>query len=620
MYNQIPNNQPYGMLDPYMLLQQNEMNFVAMKNYYEQQLTRCDITIKDLYARLSSFDSVEVSGEHVESDAEEDRLYYTVQIKNNGSMKRSSKKQILKGLPKTCIYIQYDEKFDLDDKLCIIWGNGKQTYISAQNPDAKAFINSIITTGASKIESSDTYQNTFRRMLLYIQSEEVEKAEYTVYYNPGWYKGNDNKTFFYYFPDGYKPDNPDIRSSGLFNNRLFADEQRSAVSNAVDIIKRLEVFKNVHGGLIMIIFLVYSVLQHFFRDIKYFLDMILLLTGNASCSNSVAMAFIQIYNTPSSAVLTLSDNKTILQALYNHKDDTIIFAEKKYEDKRAHEAKNLLLDIIASNSYQKNGSVYQVESLVAVIAETFALERTDADRFITFNIEDSDIDESKLVLLDDREVPTFVMYFTQYISEENLNLKERIEAVHSDKKIKMLRSASSKKLYIILKICADIFFEYILKTTGRSFLDLSGIEDDKEIIIFDFVKTNERYSAIQDACETFGQIITDLIENDKCKLIDNTGASFISNPAGSKNFPVVFVDKSYVYISEQDMKQYLHSIKENNKFFNLYLTALKKYGYLNCNYTKFSARPIIRYPGKSAVRKKMLAIRRELLGEIDFNL
>lgn len=144
------------------------------------------------------------------------------------------------------------------------------------------------------------------------------------------------------------------------------------------------------------------------------------------------------------------------------------------------------------------------------------------------------------------------------------------------------------------------------------------MSDKPENIILDFILANERYSSVKDSCQIFKNILEDMVENCECVLIDNKSAQYISNPDSDRKLPVIYVDKRYIYISEDDVKKHLKAIKESSKFFNLYITALKRYGYLNCTYTKYCARPVIRHPNKKEERRKMLAISKDFLDEIIF--
>ena len=425
--------------------------------------------------------------------------------------------------------------------------------------------------------------------------------------------------FYSYLTDSSDIDFPDIVGSGRYNNRLYVDEKRKEASNIEDVARRLNVFRNKETGLLLDIFLIYALLQYFFRQNKYHIDKTVLITGNTYSCDSVISAFWQIFNTDTIVVDILTDEKTLLNKLFQHKDDIVLLREKEISDAREQNAKKIMQDIVRSDRYQVKGISYPLESLIAVITETFNLEKNDKTRFVTINIEEDDINEKALIKLDKREIPTFAANFTKYVSEHDLCLAERIEKRYSDERLKGIDRTDSKKLYVILACCYDIFAEYVANVTGEDFCAIAGINSVPEDIIARFVEENEKYSSLQNACEIFKDIFREMLEQELCVIIDNKSASYIAHPDTETVLPVVYLDKNYFYISENDMKDYLEKTKENSKFFNLYIAALAKEGYLNCTYTKYCSRPIIRHPGKKEERRKMLAIKRELIDEIQFD-
>ena len=448
-------------------------------------------------------------------------------------------------------------------------------------------------------------------------SENAKKSELHIEYNSGWYIGSDRKVAFNYFTDDYSVDNL-VKDSGKFQNRLYADEKRNEASNIADVVRRMNIFKNKETGVLLILFLVYSLLQFFFRQIGAYIDKILLITGGADSINKTVSAFLQIYNTNSVLVETLTDKSKLLRKLFNSKDDIVLLSERQSCDRKEQEAKEMLLDIVKSDCYTVKGKTYKLESLAVVIGEAFSLETDSENSFVTLNIEDDDINENALLGLDKSEIPTFVMNFTKYVSEYDIKLAEKIESRFSDAALNTMERTDSKKLYAILTACFNVLEEYISHVTGQQFCQLSEIYDNHENIILKYVMSNERYSSVNDACEIFKNVLEDMVENYECVLVDNKSAQFISNPENGNSLPVIYVDRRYIYISEKDMKKHLETIKESTKFFNLYITALKRYGYLNATYTKYCARPVIRHPNKKEERRKMLTINKEFLDEINF--
>ena len=596
-------------------LQYQQYQMADMQNRYEMEIARCNLVINDLYSKLYAYNNTEILPERVFCDEKSNCLYYTDGEIINGALKERNLKPICRGVPVECTVISYDDKFDKDDELCILWSTNKKTIISLAEPDLKKWLNQVITLGAAELLNKETFQDTGRRIFSYIMSESVKKSDLRIDYNAGWYIGADVKATFDYFTDDYNADNL-VKDSGKFQNRLYVDEKRNEASNTSDVMHRMAIFKNKEIGFLLILFLVYSLLQFFFRQIGTHIDKIVLITGNADSINKTVSAFLQIYNTNSVLIETLTDKNKLLRKLFNSKDDIVLLSEKQSRDRKEQEAKEMLLDIVKDDCYTFKGKTYNLESLTVVIGEAFSLETDSENSFIILNIEDDDINENVLLNLDKREIPTFVMNFTKYVSEHDIKLTEKIENKLSCNAPSELECTDSKKLYAILTTCFEVLSEYISYANGQQLCQLAEMCNNPENIILDFTITNEKYSSVNDACEIFKNILEDMVENCECVLVDNKSAQYISNPEIDIKLPVIYVDKRYIYISEDDVKKHLEAIKEIPKFFNLYITALKRYGYLNCTYTKYCARPVIRHPNKKEERRKMLAISKEFLDDM----
>lgn len=596
-----------------------ELNQAYMCAQNLNQMYRKQIFERDAYitSLLNPVDKTVTAGK-VYCNETENRLYYRYNIQENYVVTQRRTHCICNGRPIKMIRFKYDPKYKKTDDYCFTWigVEGREVVVTCPCDQLynKKFIDILVVNGAASMTGRDSPLKNAGYILSYANSsDKVERGFIYIPYNAGWM---DTEEKYYYYKKRITNSITENNESGADMNLLCCDSEREEVSAARDIIRRIGVFSNKSTGIILLSYLVSAFLRTFYNNCGYVLNSILVVNDKCQETEKVLSSFLQIYNTGSDVLEVLSKEKSVEDILYVHKDDIIIFKEGAARGSEAYKAKKHLVDAVSSKRYRIGKKSYTTDSSVVVIGNDITFE-FEKKYFNIFPLTDNDIDVNLLYKLDQKEIPTFIMYFAKYIEENDVDFGGILNKNHSSA-VDIFEEKNIQMLYTILSSSLEIFTEYIEKVTGEKMSDLCGMDENLKDCIREYGEINEQYAKLNPVDE-FVDRFTDMIYGDVCIVNDKMTGENILSPNSDGEKARVSLDKNYVYISEEDVQKYICRNSSDKKLMNIFLDDLKQCGYINAKYTKYCARPTVTDENKNKKRMKLLQIRRDIFDKDLFN-
>lgn len=468
---------------------------------------------------------------------------------------------------------------------------------------SKTFIDCLVNSGATQMHGSDSAMRNAARIVAYINdpNQGVDAKTRTIPYNAGWVNGEK------YMAYSEKKDN---LNSGIYRNLLLEDSLRAEKSVVYDIIRRLEVFRDESNGIILLAYLVSAFLRPFYKECGYELKSILLTPDNSSEISKVLSAFLKIYNTDSDSTDTISNQRELTNILYNHKDDVVILNETSVREDGISKVYGFLTDTVKTGKYRRNEHEYEIETTIAMIGYRIRY-KIKKNVFITLPIEDEDIDTERLNITDTKDIPTFIRNFSNYIINNSINFGGRLNENHSYA-CRKYENGKIRRLYAILSTSLDIVSEYFKTVTGKDLSELCKTEEDVKKVIENFSDFNVEYDEMN-AADDFKQMFINMVKKGSCSIIDPTTGKVIKR-ATTEKYAKVYIKRGNVYISKEDVYEYLCGNKYKKQIMKVFLSELKDIGRLRANegyYRKLEIKE-----GDDSKRKRLICIDKDFFGKL----
>lgn len=534
-------------------------------------------------------------------------LYYKVVGIKGEPSPRIKDRAICNGRPIKIEYLKYDERYNREEDAVVTWltacGKEKKVTCPKNKLSSKTFIDCLVNSGATQMHGSDSAMRNAARIVAYINdpNQGVDAKMWIVPYNAGWVNRRN------YIAYSAKPNN---LNSGINRNLLLDDCYRDEKSAVYDIIRRLEVFRDESNGIILLAYLVSAFLRPFYKECGYELKSILLTPDNSSEMSKVLSAFLKIYNTNTDSIDTISNQRELTNILYNHKDDVVILNETSVREDGINKVYGFLTDTVKTGKYRRNEHEYEIETTIAMIGYRIRYKIKE-NVFITLPIEDEDIDTERLNITDTKDIPTFIRNFSNYIINNSVNFGGRLNENHSYA-CRKYENGKIRRLYAILSTSLDIVSEYFKTVTGKDLSELCKTEEDVKKVIENFSDFNAEYDEMN-AADDFKQMFINMVKKGSCSIIDPTTGKVIKK-ATTEKFAKVYIKRWNVYISKEDVCEYLCGNKYKKQIMKVFLSELKDIGRLRANegyYRKLEIKE-----GDDSKRKRLICIDKDFFGKL----
>lgn len=533
-------------------------------------------------------------------------LYYKVVGIKGEPSPRIKDRAICNGRPIKIEYLKYDERYNREEDAVVTWltacGKEKKVTCPKNKLSSKTFIDCLVNSGATQMHGSDSAMRNAARIVAYINdpNQGVDTETQTIPYNAGWVNGEKYTAY------SEKKDN---LNSGIYRNLLLEDSLRAEKSVVYDIIRRLEIFRDESNGIILLAYLVSAFLRPFYKDCGYELKSILLTPDNSSEMSKVLSAFLKIYNTNTDSIDTISNQRELTNILYNHKDDVVILNETSVREDGISKVYGFLTDTVKTGKYRRNEHEYEIETAIAMIGYRIRYKIKE-NVFITLPIEDEDIDTERLNITDTKDIPTFIRNFSNYIINNSVNFGGRLNENHSYA-CRKYENGKIRRLYAILSTSLDIVSEYFKTVTGKDLSELCKTEEDVKKVIENFSDFNAEYDEMN-AVDDFKQMFINIVKKGSCSIIDSTTGKVIKK-ATTEKYAKVYIKRGNVYISKEDVCEYLCGNKYKKQIMKVFLSELKDIGRLRANegyYRKLEIKE-----GDDSKRKRLICIDKDFFGK-----